>query len=212
MFKSLTLLVTLALLAQTVLATALTYWVPAGSQECFYAWVDEPGRKVAFYFAVQTGGDFDIGFKVTDPLSRIVIDGQKKRQGDYIFTGNYRGEYSFCFDNTQVSSGKKLIDFDITVENEANRASMPVPHPLGVEQASAMDESLFNMNNGVSHILRAQKYFRTRENRNHSTVKSTESRVFWFSFFQSLVIVTMAFVQVYVVKKFFNTRRGGSRI
>ncbi|KAI9593430.1 emp24/gp25L/p24 family/GOLD-domain-containing protein [Syncephalis fuscata] len=212
MMKALTLLLSLALLAQNVLATSLTYWVNQGAHECFYTWVPEAGRKVAFYFAVQTGGDFDIDFSVTDPSTRILFTGSKKRQGDYIFTGNSQGEYSFCFDNSQVSSGQKLIDFDISVENEEHKASMPVAHPLGAEQASAMDESIFRMNAGVGHVLRAQKYFRTRENRNFSTVKSTENRVFWFSFFESATIVTMAAIQVYVVKAFFNNRRGGGRI
>ncbi|KAI8051220.1 emp24/gp25L/p24 family/GOLD-domain-containing protein [Syncephalis plumigaleata] len=212
MIKSLAYLLSLTLLAQQVLATSLTYWVNQGAHECFYTWVPEPGRKVAFYFAVQTGGDFDIDFTVTDPNTRVLFNGQKKRQGDYIFTGKSQGEYSFCFDNTQVSSGQKLVDFDITVENEEHRASMPVSHPLGAEQASAMDESIFRMSTGISNVLRAQKYFRTRENRNFSTVKSTENRVFWFSFFESATIVTMAAVQVYVVKAFFNNRRGGGRI
>lgn len=161
---------------------------------------------------MQTGGDFDIDFTVIDPNTRILFDGRKKRQGDYIFTGKSQGEHSFCFDNTQVSSGQKLVDFDITVENEEHRATMPVSHPLGAEQASAMDESIFRMSTGINNILRAQKYFRTRENRNFSTVKSTENRVFWFSFFESATIVTMAAVQVYVVKAFFNNRRGGGRI
>lgn len=34
---------------------------------------------------------------VTDPQDTIVIEGERDRQGDYIFTAQLVGEYSFCF-------------------------------------------------------------------------------------------------------------------
>lgn len=35
-------------------ATALTYNVAAHERACFYAWANEPKKKLAFYFAVST--------------------------------------------------------------------------------------------------------------------------------------------------------------
>ena len=49
----------LGLLVSYVSATALTYKMVPNEKECFYTWVDKPGSKVAFYFAVQSGGSFD---------------------------------------------------------------------------------------------------------------------------------------------------------
>lgn len=46
---------------------------------------------------VQSGGSFDIDWVVTDPDDTIILDGERDRQGDYIFTANKIGEYSFCF-------------------------------------------------------------------------------------------------------------------
>ena len=40
-------------------ATALTFKLPANEKECYYAHVDKAERKLAFYFAVQSGGEFD---------------------------------------------------------------------------------------------------------------------------------------------------------
>lgn len=62
----------------------------------------------------------------------------------------------------------------------------------------------------LSTISRNQKYFRTRENRNFSTVRSTERRIFNFSIIESLMIVGMAGLQVFVVRFFFQgARKGG---
>jgi len=38
---------------RTVDATALTYKIDANEHACFYAWVDQVGEKIAFYFAVS---------------------------------------------------------------------------------------------------------------------------------------------------------------
>jgi hypothetical protein len=41
-----------------------------------------------FYFAVQSGGSFDIDFSVKDPDDESLLEGNNERQGDYIFTAN----------------------------------------------------------------------------------------------------------------------------
>lgn len=42
-----------ALFPQSSDATALTYSLPANEDTCFYTWVDKPGKKLGFYFAVR---------------------------------------------------------------------------------------------------------------------------------------------------------------
>ncbi|KAI9490884.1 emp24/gp25L/p24 family/GOLD-domain-containing protein [Zychaea mexicana] len=193
-------------------ATALTYNVAANEKACFYLFADTPGKKVGFYFAVQSGGSFDIDFVVQDPRERIVVDGQKARQGDYVFTANHVGEYSFCFANDMSTFAEKLVDFEITLEHEvrpnyqktSSSAASQAPEPL-----SNMEESLFRLSGSLTSVARTQKYFRTRENRNSSTVISTESRIFWFALLESAAIIVMAFLQVFVVRNFFSVKKGG---
>ncbi|RUS23160.1 emp24/gp25L/p24 family/GOLD-domain-containing protein [Endogone sp. FLAS-F59071] len=192
-----------------VYGTALTYNVAAHEKACFFTWADAPGKKVAFYFAVQSGGSFDIDYTVTDPRNRVIINGERERQGDYVFTANDVGEYSFCFANDMSTFAEKLVDFEISVENEARPVA--IKEPAGGQQPEAlsfMEESLFRLSGSLSNIARTQKYFRTRENRNFSTVVSTENRIFWFAITESIAIVAMAGLQVYVVRNFFNFKKG----
>jgi hypothetical protein len=56
LFSLLTLLGTLSSFTS---ATALTYKLTPNEKECFYTRVVKQGAKVAFYFAVQSGGSFD---------------------------------------------------------------------------------------------------------------------------------------------------------
>lgn len=41
-----------------------------------------------FYFAVQSGGNFEVDYTVMDPDDKVLLEGINERQGDYIFTAN----------------------------------------------------------------------------------------------------------------------------
>lgn len=170
---------------------------------CFYAEVDKEKEKIGFYFAVQSGGTFDIDFEVRDPRDVVILDGKQERQGDYIMTANHIGEYSFCFENDMSTITEKLVDFDIMVESEPRKETPGKPSQLS-EHTSALEESIFKLNGMLSSIERSQKYFHTRENRGFSIVKSTHDRIFWYSFLECIGIVGMACAQVYVLQTFFN--------
>src|SRR5271170_514363 len=68
-----------------------------------------------FGLQVQTGGSFDIDYEVKDPQQKVILDGEKERQGDFVFTAQHAGEYSFCFSNDMSTFAEKIVDFEITV-------------------------------------------------------------------------------------------------
>ncbi|KAJ7645816.1 emp24/gp25L/p24 family/GOLD-domain-containing protein [Mycena rosella] len=200
-------------------ASALTTAIAANERLCFYADVDKAGEKIGFYFAVQSGGSFDIDFDVKDPNDKIILDGSRERQGDYVLTANHVGEYAFCFENDMSTLTEKLVDFDIMVESEPRREAPAKPGQIS-EHTSALEESVFRLNGMLMNIKRTQKQyvpaivlctrrptpssFHTRENRGFSIVKSTQNRLFWYAVLESLGIVAMAVFQVYVLQTFFT--------
>ncbi|KAG5461246.1 MAG: emp24/gp25L/p24 family/GOLD-domain-containing protein [Olpidium bornovanus] len=163
---------------------------------------------------VQSGGSFDIDYTVADPKGRQLMSGEKERQGDYLFTGNEVGEYTFCFSNGMSTFAEKLVDFNIYVENERKPAVSDAKKVVGGpgaadEHTNNMDEILFRVSGHMSSISRKQKYFRTREHRNMATVRSTENKIFYFSLAESAIIVTVAVLQVFIVRAFFGTTKKG---
>ena len=72
-----------------------------------------------------------------------------------------------------------------------------------------LEESIYKISGQLSTISRNQKYFRTRENRNFSTVRSTEKRIFNFSIIEGGMMVAMAGLQVFIVRFFFQGARKG---
>ncbi|KAM7196426.1 emp24/gp25L/p24 family/GOLD domain containing protein [Rhypophila sp. PSN 637] len=197
-----------ASLAAHVSATALTYKLQPNERACFYAATTKPQEKIAFYFAVQAGGSFDVDYEVTGPHGKSIMDGEKERQGDFVFTAQEVGEYKFCFNNEMSTYSEKFVDFEIAVENDA-KVSLPSKPGTSPEQTSALEESLFKISGQLSTITRNQKYFRTRENRNFSTVRSTEGRIVNFSLIQIALVICMGALQVFVVRFFFQGARKG---
>jgi hypothetical protein len=105
--------------------------------------------------------------------------------------------------------GRNTDTLSLQVENEAARAIIPAKQGSSPEQTTVLEESILKLSAQLSTISRNQKYFRTRENRNFSTVKSTEGRIFTFSLLESGLILTMAGLQVFIVKFFFQGARKG---
>lgn len=64
---------------------------------------------------VQSGGSFDIDYSVIGPTDKVILDGTKERQGDFVFTANDVGEYRFCFNNEMSTFAEKMVDFEIAV-------------------------------------------------------------------------------------------------
>ncbi len=109
-----------------------------------------------FYFAVQSGGLFDIDYEVKDPNDKVLLDGQRERQGDYVLTANFVGEYAFCFENDMSTLTDKLVDFDIMVESEPRREAPARPGQVS-EQTSALEESIYRLSSLLMSIKRTQK-------------------------------------------------------
>lgn len=97
------------------------------------------------------------------------------------------------------------------MENEY-KANLPQKAGASTEQLSGVEETVLKLSSQISTLTRQQKYFRTRENRNFSTVKSTERRIFNFSLIEGGLMVAMAALQVFIVKMFFTGGRKGESI
>ena len=61
------------------------------------------------------------------PNGKVILQGEKERQGDFVFTAQVDGVYSFCFDNEMSTFAEKFVDFEIAVR------SFPPLAPTSIE-------------------------------------------------------------------------------
>jgi hypothetical protein len=193
-----------------VQATALTFTLAPNEKQCFYAFNNRQNANIGYYFAVQAGGSFDINYTVKGPNTQIIVSEEKQRQGDYLFNADQIGEYEFCFDNEMSTFAEKVIDFEIKTDDdlEANQRKANLPNaPTENVAVENMQLSVEKIEKKLSLLENSLNYYKTRNNRNQSTVKSTETRIFWFSLFDLILMLAMAGFQVAVVKFFFQGSR-----
>lgn len=107
---------------------------------------------------MQSGGSFDIDFDIKDPNDKLLLEGQRERQGDYVLTANTVGEYAFCFENDISTITPKIVDFDIMVESEPRREA-PAKAGQISEHTSALEESVFRLQGMLLNIKRMQKQY-----------------------------------------------------
>jgi hypothetical protein len=65
------------------------------------------------------------------------MSGEKERQGDFVFTGNTIGDYTFCFNNEMSTFAEKFVDFEIAVgEQELIEQGCELTDSLGRERVA----------------------------------------------------------------------------
>lgn len=191
-------------------ASALTFTLGAQEKSCFYIFTEKPRTSVNFYFAVQSGGSFDVDYTIKNPKGVIIHSDEKQRQGDFMINADEVGEYEFCFANGMSTFAEKVVDFEIKFqdENDIYKAKMPVqPNSQPNTHVEGMQNTIDNIDLQLDNLLKALQYYKTRNNRNQATVRSTESRIYYFSIFEVLLMVGMAFLQITIVQIFFKGSR-----
>lgn len=191
------------LYAAAVSGSALTFLLKPEEKSCFYILTEKPKTQVGYYFAVQSGGAFDIDYTITNPQGKVVASESKQRQGDWVFNADVVGEYEFCFSNEMSTFAEKFVDFEINLDNDF-KADLPEIKNSGAKLVSS---SLSTIESKLNSLLKKLQYYKTRNNRNQSTVRSTESRIFYFSLYEVLLVVGMAVFQISVVQYFFKGSR-----
>lgn len=192
-------------IASFVQAVPLTIKVAATDRQCLFAEVEQAESKVGFYFAVQSGGAFDIDVGIYSPSGKIIYQEPKEQQGEFSFAAGEVGEYQFCFSNEMSTFAEKSVEFEIIVDS--NNLKAELPQNVGEKDTNKVESSIQSIESRAANLLRTLQYYKTRNNRNESTVKSTESRIFWFSLFELFLMVGMAGLHVVVVQLFFTGSR-----
>ncbi|KAJ9061701.1 hypothetical protein DSO57_1017954 [Entomophthora muscae] len=183
-------------------ASRFSYELKGYENTCFHFHAPETNKKASFYFAIYRGDDFEVDFTVKGPNDYLVLEGKNQRQGDYVFTANYIGEYSFCF--TNPSGSNKVLDLDIYLDGDQdNHSPLKFKDP---EHLTNMEKALSFIQRHSSQLMRDQRFFRTRENRNENILSEISSQIHYYAFFIVGIIGFMSLIQVLAIRSFFSSK------
>ncbi|CAG7653060.1 unnamed protein product [Allacma fusca] len=186
--------------------------VDAGKEDCYYQYV-HPGATLYVGFQVLRGGDGQAGFAVRHPNGQIVHPYAWKAQSDYQETSAVGGYYAVCVDNQFSRFAAKLINLYITTfrydewekyTKELESLDISVTNFTGI--LSGVDQK-------IGQVLHYLHQTRARESRDYALLEDNQSYVSFWSILQCLIIAATSSVQVYFVRKLFDSpSHGGGKV
>ncbi|XP_028400400.1 transmembrane emp24 domain-containing protein-like [Dendronephthya gigantea] len=175
--------------------------VEAHEEQCFYDKVTS-GTKMGLLFEVAEGGFRDIDVTIIGPDQKVIYNGEKESSGKYTFAAYTDGMYRYCFSNRVSTMDRKLLKFNMEVgDPPKDQLKKNDEHH---DKLNGMIQELSAVLGGVKH---EQEYMEIRDKVHRAINDNTNSRVVWWSFFESLVLVAMTVGQVYYLKRFFEVKR-----
>lgn len=215
--------------AQTYNENDMNFRVEAGSRLCFYE-KGKAGQMLEIHYEVIDGqhGDWDISFEVIDPNEKTLLQDYKKTRNEVIFNLEVDGEYVFCLDNTFSLMNSKLVFVYVLFEDkEETNEEMQVSvvnedgseHPEQVLEWEGIDEDgkpyyieVSNitdcMTRVLKHVLKARHlldlYGVSKTRDSYLAIEDTFIVDMWSGFQISLMLI-VGMVQVFMIKKLFNS-------
>lgn len=180
-------------------------------EECFSHSVPYDGDTVHTSFVVIKAdsswhyGDYGVDFVVKGPGGEQIHDERDKSEAKNEVIAYRRGVYQFCFYNK--SPYHETIDFDVHVGHipyYEQHAKDDHFDPL-MQQISKLEEALYTVQ-FEQHWLEAQTERQAIVN------AAMSRRVIHKAFFESIALVGVSFLQVYLLRRLFERKLGNSRV
>ncbi|XP_039757825.1 transmembrane emp24 domain-containing protein 1-like [Pararge aegeria] len=215
--------------AQIFYETDLNFRVDAGTRTCFFE-KGETGQTMELYYQVLDGqhGDLDISVDVTDPTGAALLSDYKQTQNSIIMELEHSGDYVFCLDNTYSIMNSKLVFVYVVIEHRiSDNAEDPVVSTVdeeGKEHEEVLEwigedkegnnytiavaviiESIKRM---LSHVVHARHmldlYAASKSRDSYLAIEDTFIVDVW-SCFQIVFMICVGIIQVYMIKKLFDS-------
>ncbi|KAM5170004.1 transmembrane emp24 domain-containing protein 1 [Mantella aurantiaca] len=190
----------------------LTFLLPAGRQECFYQTALYNGSMEVEYQVIG-GAGLDVDFSVTTPSGILLIMERRRSDGVHTVDPTEAGDYMICFDNSFSTISEKLVFFEIIFDGQQGDdepdswADIVEPDELLDIKMEDIKESIDSMRARLERSMQMQTVLRAFEARDRNLQDSNLDRVTFWSAVNLSVLVTVAFLQVYMLKSLFNDKR-----
>ncbi|XP_074659995.1 transmembrane emp24 domain-containing protein 1-like [Tubulanus polymorphus] len=188
----------------------MTVDVAAGEKYCFFHTVnDREGAEFDVEYQVIEGGEMDVNFILNSPSGAVLVSEKKKTDGTHKTIPNEVGDYRFCFDNSFSRFSSKLVFFDLTTNEEDETkdwSKITVEDTLVDMRLEDFRMSMDKVKKSLEKASKIQDILRVFELRDRSVQESNFDRVNTWSVIQIAVMVTVAIIQVIMVRSLLDDK------
>uniref|UniRef100_A0A1A8RMF0 Transmembrane emp24 protein transport domain containing 1b n=1 Tax=Nothobranchius rachovii TaxID=451742 RepID=A0A1A8RMF0_9TELE len=191
-----------------------TFLLPAGRSECFYQTALKNGTMEVEY-QVIAGAGMDVDFTILSPKGVRLITESRRSDGIHMVEPTEEGDYEICFDNSFSRFSEKMVFFEIIVEGQGGDVG-GVEEWQGLEEPDGslleykledIRESMESLHKRLERSRQMQTVLRAFEARDRNLLEDNLWRVSFWSCASVLVMLCVAFTQVYTVRRLFDDKR-----
>ena len=204
--------VLLAALLEAGFSVEMTFTLQEHEVQCFHAILPKD-KKFSLEYQVISGGHFDIDCNMMSPNSKTLYKEQRKQYDTFHHKTVEAGEYTFCFSNEFSTFAHKTVYFDLDIGDEstdigADDAEGEGAHATALTQ---LESSAYAIHEALRLVVDYQHHHRLKERIGREIAEYLCERVQNWSIGQTVLIVVVAFGQVFMLRKLFDkpTARGG---
>lgn len=123
---------------------------------------------------------------------------------DFKVQASMAGEHSICFKHNG-SPTEKVIDIDVSLIKSESASNAAQQSKLSTSPTAEIERVNLRVKEDLSALFHSLLNIKDREKANQGTVKSILKVIKMFSIFQSLTVIILGVVHVYVLKTFFSS-------
>ncbi|KAJ3449626.1 transmembrane emp24 domain-containing protein a [Anaeramoeba flamelloides] len=179
----------------------ITITVPPSSKECIFEKIDKR-TSVTLLYQVVSGGGMDINPEITGPDGIVIYRRDREKEGKFTFLSRTTGIYKFCFGNEMSHVTSKQVNFDLQFSGGHSNSEIAKK-----EHLTPLENGVLELQEQLRSILSEQRYLKVREHIHRNTTESTNSRVLWWNFLQTFLLIAISATQIIYVRRIFERRR-----
>lgn len=186
--------------------------LPGSGLECFWHFAHQSGRFYLTYMVQWTGGmsgDRRLHVSVLSPEGKEVTS-MTEPFGQINFQTQTTGFYQMCFGNfvNKFANVQVYLDFgvfydgldDVKIEEEVEDEKELNSTITGIQV------SVDKLRAYVVHMWRYYNYGRMKRATDHFLLETKSNYITWWSAAQSLVIIIVGYVQLFIIKRLFHSQ------
>ncbi|KAJ3079000.1 p24 complex component [Quaeritorhiza haematococci] len=166
-------------------------------QQCFYEQLKE-GDRLDLSFQVAEGGNLEVDFWITSPDTRVLHSIIRRSQGTFGFNAVLTGRYDYCFANRYVYD-EKLVTFTVQGPDEMTKIEEKID--ADKTHHTPLDDEIRTLADNIRGARNEQSFMNVRLTQHQNTAASTSSRIMYWSFIQSGLLVGVCVFQVTYLKR-----------
>ncbi|KAM9856509.1 transmembrane emp24 domain-containing protein 1-like [Aulostomus maculatus] len=186
-----------------------TFVLPAGRSDCFFLTAVKDGSLEVEYQVIR-GASMDVDFSIVSPAGIKVATGHRSSKGLHMVDPSEDGDYKVCFDNSFSRFSEKMVFFETYIDGQGVEDWVDLDEPeesLLEYKLEDIRSSMESLQQRLHRSRQMQAMLRAYESRDRKIQENNLWRVTVWSLAGVLVMVGVAFAQVFTVRKMFDNKR-----